>query len=229
MIVIANKNIPEHAFEQLEKYGKVLSFKTNGITYPAISGHPDVFLCLSEKHLVIAPNTPADFKRALTDNQVSYYEGQSEVGNNYPETARYNAVITEHFLIHNLQITDNKIKEVCADKTAIHVNQAYTRCNLFPLKNDSFITSDQGIYKTLITNRLNVLYVKPQGIILPEFKHGFFGGTCGVYKNKIFILGSLSKFPDGRKVKEFLTNADYHIVELYYGPLFDGGSLVFAD
>ncbi len=229
MIIIGNKNIPDQAFKQLGKYGKILPFETNGITYPAISDHPDVFFCSSGKQLIIASNTPEEFKRALTDNQVSYIEGHSEVGNKYPETSRYNAVITEHFLIHNLQITDNKIKEVCADKTAIHVNQAYTRCNLLPLKNDSFITSDKGIYKTLIANRLNVLYVNPQGIILPEFKHGFFGGTCGVYKNQVFILGSLSKFPDGRKVEAFLTDVDYQIVELYDGSLFDGGSMVFAN
>ena len=228
MIIITNNNIPEHAFKQLEKYGRVLPFETSGITYPAIAGHPDVFFCSSGKHLIIAPNTPRKFKRALIDNRETYYEGQSEVGTNYPETAKYNAVVTEHYLIHNLQITDNRIKEMCADRKTIHVNQAYTRCNLLPLNNDSFITSDKGIYLTLNAIKFNVLYVNPGGIILPGFNHGFFGGACGVYKNKIFILGSLNKFPDGRKVEEFLTDTGYQIVELYNGPLFDGGSLMFT-
>lgn len=205
----------------------MLPFETKGITYPAISGHPDVFFCLTDKNLIIAPNTPEDFKKELTDSNVSYLEGQGNIGNNYPETATYNAVVTEKFLIHNLKITDNSIIETCIDKTAIHVNQAYTRCNLLPLKNDSFITSDKGIYETLLTKKLNVLYVNPHGILLPGFSNGFFGGACGVYQHQIFTIGSLRNFTDGEKVTKFIEDLGYQIIELYNGPMYDGGSLIF--
>lgn len=229
MLIISNKNIPEHAIKQLQKYGKVLPFETKGITYPAISGHPDVFLCFTDKRLIIAPNTPGAFRKLLIENNVIFVEGQSKVGNKYPETATYNAVVTKNYLIHNLKITDNKIEEICADKKAIHVNQAYTRCNLLPLKNDSFITSDKGIFHTLSANKLNVLYVNPKGIILSGFNHGFFGGACGIYQNQIFTIGSINKSPDGKKIVPFLKNLDYQIIELYNGQLFDGGSLIFID
>lgn len=229
MIIISSKNIPEKAWEKLKDYGKVLTFETSGTTYPAISCHPDVFLCLSEDQLIIAPNTPGAFMKLLAENNVRFLTGQSEVGSNYPETAIYNAVITKHYLIHNLEITDNSIKEVCVDKIKIHVNQGYTRCNLLPVKNDNFITSDKGIYHELTANKLNVLYVNPKGILLSEFKNGFFGGACGIHQNRIFTIGNLNNLTDSKQVASFLKDAGCQIIELYDGPLFDCGSLIFID
>ncbi len=229
MIIISSKNIPEQALTKLKDYGKVLTFETCEYAYPAISCHPDVFLCFSEEKLIIAPNTPKVFKRLLIENNVRYVEGRLDVGNNYPATAIYNAVITKNYLIHNLEITDHTIKEVCTDKKKIHVNQGYTRCNLLPLQNDNFITSDKGIYNTLIAKKLNVLYVSPQHILLPGYKNGFFGGVCGVYKKHVFIVGNLSILSDSDKVTSFLIKAGHQIIELYNGPLLDCGSLIFID
>ena len=58
-------------------------------------------------------------------------------------------------------------------------------------------------------------------------KHGFFGGACGVHENKVFILGHLDKFKDGDKVRNYLKDLDYKIIELFDGQLFDGGSILF--
>ncbi|MBC8320597.1 MAG: hypothetical protein H8E34_07735 [Bacteroidetes bacterium] len=229
IVIIANKNIPQAALKQIGNYGNVLSFETNGITYPAISSHPDVFFCKVDDTLIIAPNIPSKFRNQLIKIDISFIEGTKKVGYSYPETATYNAVVTEKFLIHNLKITDSSIKELCGDKTAIHVNQAYTRCNLLPLKNDGFITSDLVIHNTLSDVGLNVLYVNPKDIILPGFDNGFFGGACGVNNNKIFVIGSLRKFNDANNVVAYLKEAKYEIIELYDGSLFDGGSLIFLD
>jgi len=229
MKIISSINIPPNAISKLKNHGIFIPFETKGITYSTISNHPDVFLCNFSDKIIIAPNTPSSFKKSLTDNKVIFTEGQCLVGNNYPETASYNAVVTDKYIIHNLKITDNAILKYNSDKQSIHVNQAYTRCNLLPLKNDSFITSDKGIYNTLVLKKLNVLFVNPAGIILPDYNYGFFGGACGVYHDNIFIVGSLSKFNDGEKVRGFLRNMNYNIIELYDGELFDCGSLIFVD
>lgn len=227
MIIISNKNIPGQALEKLKDIGKVLTFETSDITYPAISCHPDVFLCMSDDKLIIAPNTPEIFKSELNQNNVQFVEGQSNVGSKYPKSAIYNAVITQDYLIHNIEITDSSIKESCVSKKKIHVEQGYTRCNLLPLNNDNFITSDEGIYKTLTANNLNVLYINPQEILLPGFKNGFFGGACGVHQNRIFTLGSLNKLADSKQIDTFLKENRSECIELYDGPLFDCGSLIF--
>jgi len=72
-----------------------------------------------------------------------------------------------------------------------------------------------------------VLYVSPESILLEGFPHGFFGGCCGVWEDKVFVNGSLSLHPDGEKIREFLVSLGYEIVELNEGPLTDVGSIFF--
>ncbi len=228
MLIIADKRVPEKAKQSLKLYGDIIFLETESITYQAISGHPDIFFCNTGKGLVVAPNLPDGIKQQMKESGLHFTEGNFAVGLKYPLTAQYNAVVTDNFLIHNLKNTDKKILDLTVDLVKIDVRQAYTRCNLLPLNENSFITSDKGIEKTLLKEGLDVLYVSPAGIELPGFDNGFFGGACGVYDGKVFILGSLSKFGEGDKVRAFINDRKMEIVELYEGGLFDGGSILFV-
>jgi hypothetical protein len=75
---------------------------------------------------------------------------------------------------------------------------------------------------------LNILYVAPAGIKLEGFPHGFFGGCCGVWEDKVFLNGSLLHYPEGEKVRQYLKDLGYGIVELSDGPLLDVGSILFV-
>jgi hypothetical protein len=227
MTIIADKRIPETAKIKLTAYGRLILLETKGITYDAISGHPDIFFCKINDQLIIAPNLHESYKKELLDLNIPIIEGEENVGNKYPESAKYNVVTTNKFLMHNFRYTDSAITNHSDDLDLIHLNQGYSRCNLLPLKNNGFITSDEGIKRVLLNYKLNVLYVNPEDIQLPGFKHGFFGGACGVMGNSIFILGSLNKFKDGEKVKAFCQSLNYEIIELFDGPLLDAGSILF--
>lgn len=224
--IIVNRDIPIEAISNLRKYGDILKFSSSGITYSAISNHPDIFIFQTNDGLIIAPNTPMKFKKELDGCEIAYTEGKTKVGDKYPHTSPYNAVVSRSYLIHNLNHTDPLIREYCSDKKSIHVNQAYTRCNLLPLNNDKFITSDKGIYNILSNNDIEVFYFNPESIILPEFTNGFFGGACGFYDNEIITIGNISDHhKDGNSLSEYLTQNSIAINELYAGPLFDGGSI----
>jgi hypothetical protein len=225
MLILADKRIPKQALVHLKKHGEALEFETSTITYQAISGHPDIFFCQTENELVVAPNLPENMKQKLVQSAISFREGKGRVGSKYPQTAAYNCVVTEKFLIHNTALTDGEIINKLGGHEKIDVKQGYTRCNLLALKNDRFITSDKGIKSALKHRGLEVLFVNPKGILLPGFTHGFFGGTCGILQDKVFFIGNLSHFPEGEKVRQFLSS--YEIIELYDGPLVDGGSLIF--
>lgn len=225
-MIIADQRIPQQAKEQLLLLSDVVFFESNAITYPAVSGHPDIFFCKANHNLIVAPNLPEKFKEEFKKRNLTFLEGEKPVGKEYPATAIYNAVITENFLIHNLKYTDNTILEASRNLEMINVNQAYTRCNLLALPGDKFITSDRGIEKTLKRKNLKVLFVSPEEIILPGFEHGFFGGSCGFYDGKLFILGNLDHFSPGKVLQNFLDKAKIDVVELYDGPLFDGGSIL---
>ena len=226
MIIIDHK-LPRQAKRKLSEFGEIMEFHSNGITYDAISGHPDIFFCRAAEAMIVAPNTPEKYIGILKKRKIPFSFGEKEVDIQYPGNASFNAVITEKYFIHNLNISDPVIKGSLESHEYVHVNQGYTRCSLLALKNNHFITSDTGIYNTLNDKRIDVIQVNPEGIKIQGLKHGFFGGACGIYNDKVFIIGSLDHFQEGEKVRDFIEKLEYEIIELYDGPLFDGGSIMF--
>jgi hypothetical protein len=229
MWIIVDHRIPQVAKESLSKFGKLLEFESHNIVYDTISGHPDVFLFQADKQLIIAPNTPIEFVKRLTVNKIEYSIGTASLGMNYPETVMYNAVVTDKHLIHNLKATDISILENCRNKIHVHSKQAYTRCNLIALDNINYLTSDKGIERKLKEIDLNVLFVDTVGILLQGSLYGFFGGCCGVFDRKLFIIGNLEYHSAKEEIKRFVKNAGFTIIELYDGPLHDGGGIFFVN
>lgn len=229
MLIIIDKKIPDPAKEKLASFGTLLELETQGITYEAISGHPDIFFHQSPRHLFVAPNLPAHYIEMLQQEDIDFIPGEQAVGKQYPASSAFNAVSTENLLIHNFRNTDASITRLLENTQLIHVDQGYTRCNLLAFDDQHFITSDEGIAGVLERYDKTCLKVKPEGIILEGFEHGFWGGCCGIYHNKVFILGTLANHPDRQEIEDFITARGHYIIELYDGPLFDGGSIIFLE
>lgn len=227
MWIIVDKSIPQPAKEELRTYGDLIELESRNIVYDAISGHPDIFLCQTGNKLIIAPNTPVEFVNKLKEYSIDFCYGILSLGMKYPDTARYNAVVTDSFIIHNHKVTDPSIIEYCQNRRQIYINQAYSRCNLIALGESHFITSDKGIESALSCLTADVLYVAPDDIELQGFSNGFFGGCCGAVDKKLFIIGSLKYFSANDNIYGFVKNAGYSIFELYDGPLVDGGGIFF--
>ncbi len=225
MLIIVDKKMPGKAREALSKYGEVVELATKNICYEAVSGHPDIFLFQTPGKLIVAPNLPEYYKSVLEKNNIKYIEGNSPVGKKYPATAHYNALFTKHGILFNSKVADVAIKSL--DNKFIHCNQAYVRCNAIEA-GKYILTSDKGIEKTLLNMSLAVLYVNPEKIVLPGHKYGFFGGCCGIRKNKFFVCGSLKYLDDGQKVNNILYGEGFEIIELYDGQLFDVGGIFFV-
>lgn len=225
-LIIIEHRLTQKAKSRLSEFGKLIEVRTKGIVYDAISGHPDIFICQAGSELLIAPNTPANVKKALEDNGIRFFTGEETVGAAYPETSHYNAVVTDRNIIHNFRFTDLGIVNTFDNHELIHVNQGYCRCNTLPLNNDHFITSDQGISTVLTRHGFDVLYVPPEGIELTGYPNGFFGGCCGIYQDKVFINGNLDLFVEGEKVRKYLSNLNFEIIELDDAPLMDCGSII---
>lgn len=227
MWIIIDKRIPENSKNILSKYGEIIEFESKGVVYDSISGHPDVFMCQLNNRLIIAPNTPEKFIAQLKDRKIDFEFGVNPLGDKYPKTAVYNALITNKYLIHNTTITDKSILNNCKEKTIIHSNQAYTRCNLISLDDNSFITSDKGIEKALNKHQFSVLYFNPKRIYLQGFNNGFIGGCCGIINKTLFINGSLEHYSGENNVRKFITSSGFFIIELYTGILYDSGGIFF--
>ena len=80
--------------------------------------------------------------------------------------------------------------------------------------NNTIITSDIGIYKTLLKEKINVKLVTTDGILLNGYKNGFIGGTCGFISNdKLLCYGDVTKYKDYDIIKKI---ADIENVELIF-------------
>jgi hypothetical protein len=228
MLIFHNHDLPQQAKSALGFYGETVDFAAPGLVYESVFGHPDLFFIQVGNDLIVSPNIPQKYLQLLGEKKISYLPGRSLVGFRYPDSAKYNAVVTKKYFIHNLKVSDPLLLEQTQGLERIHVNQGYTRCNLLALGDTYFLTSDKGIYDTLQREGFHVLFVKPTGIELPGFSHGFFGGACGLWDNLVFISGSLIYHSQGEIIRQFIGAAGYSVIELYDGPLFDGGSILFV-
>jgi len=226
MLIIADARFPERVLKNLERYGEVLPFASQGIVYNSISGHPDIFLCQTPNALVAAPNTPAEIFNQIVKSGTIVATGQQPVGASYPASAIYNAFSGSGMLVHSKDLTDPVILENSEGLKKIDVKQGYTRCNLVKA-GGLFITSDRSIEKALQKAGKDTFFVDPGYIHLPDQKHGFFGGCTGVHQNQFFLAGSISYLPEGPALKKNLEKREIDLVELYNGPLWDGGSIYF--
>ncbi len=237
MLIIIDKKIADKAGQKLIREMEILTgeetvlleLETHDLVYPAISGHPDIFFCSSANQLIIAPNLPSRYSARLEAHGITYTQGLMPVGEGPHPSAyiHYNAALGNRHLVHRLEYTDPLILESHPHLKKIPVKQGYSRCNLLFLNDDRYITSDRGIDEALRKNELDGIFVSPEGIVLPGFTNGFIGGTMGVLENRVFILGSLRHYPCGELIKNYLDRLHYKVVELFDGPLFDGGSILF--
>lgn len=226
MLIFIDHRSSKRAKEKLSKFGSVIEFITYNIVEDYICGHPDLFICKTPTKLITAPNLPEKYFSILDNHNIQYNIGSSPVTKNYPNCAIYNCVINEKFKIHKNNISDISLNSL--DQIPIEVKQGMTRCSLLSLDSQNYITSDQGITNILTSKGLNVCYVNPKEIKLPGKEYGLIGGTAGVNDGKVFFNGSLEKFSEGEKIKRFIGDCGFQIIELDDSPLYDGGGILFV-
>lgn len=229
MLAILDYRSSDQAVKKLENFAEVLLFNTQDLVMPQLDGHPDIFIFQDADHLVLATNTPAYVTDKFRKNGVAFIYGESKVNPENDSSTSYNCVSTSSHFIHNLNKTDPVVKKLKQHKKQLHTQQAFTRCSLTALSSGRFITSDKNIEKVLMRDGLEVLYVNPGSIVLPGFRHGLFGGTNGIYEERIFFNGNLDHSdPDGQ-IRNFIEASGMEIIQLHEGPLFDGGSIFFLE
>ncbi|GAB1404558.1 hypothetical protein MASR1M74_17370 [Lentimicrobium sp.] len=228
-LIITDKRLPLPAKNALHTLGKTLFLQSSTMVYKSIGGHPDIFMCADHEKVVVAPGLPDEIKATIEQHRIRLFTGQANPDRTYPDSARYNAVVTEDYIIHHLKITDPIILSTFPGRKHIHVNQGYTRCNLLALSHSHFLTSDRGIEKALQAEGKRVLYVDPQPVRLPGQKHGFFPGCCGIIDKTVLVAGSLAYHHEKAAIVTFIQESGMEIHELYKGVLTDvGGIFVFG-
>jgi len=223
MLIIIDKRLPENAKFKLSTYGNIYELETFDVVYDAISGHPDIFVFQHNNKLTIAPQTPLSLVQLLQEHNIPFSYGNKQLGNKYPLTTAYNVSYGDGVFIGNNIHCDNSIIEQAKNKQWVQSKQAYARCNTLIINSNSVISSDISLKKAFPDG----LYIAPQEIKLPGFEYGFIGGCLGIYEKNIYVIGSLQCHKQGEQIHDYCINLGYNIIELYDGPLIDGGGIFF--
>ena len=170
--------------------------------------HADLgIVIVSCKKAVCPPETCAYYRKALSPYGFEIFQGKSHLGSNYPQDSAYNVGIVGNKCFLNKNVCDDYLYEILIreDYEIINVRQGYTKCSICPIDENSFITGDISIAKKGIDSGLDVLLISNEGITLPGFSNGFWGGTCGLGAgDELLINGDIDTFPDADKVISFL-------------------------
>ncbi len=229
MFAIIDARSSKQVINNLKEYvTDVCTFQTNGITANSISGHPDIYLYQDMNHLVVAPNAPVNLFGFLDGHNTTYVKGEREVGHELYNSVQYNCLSTSAFLFHKSGYTEPTILDINKKKEFIHLSQAYTRCSLVHLCENYYITSDRGIEKVLLKKGLSCFYFNPEQIIIRGHNNGFIGGAVGIWGKKIFFNGNIELHSDGQRLREYLIDHDFDVVNLSDEYLYDGGCIFFV-
>lgn len=226
MLFIVDAGMPAEAQHKLRSFGEVIPFATRGITYEAISGHPDIFFCPTPAGLVVASNLPEIYLNELRQRSIPFLIGENPVGKHYPSSAPYNALAAPNLLIHNTGCTDPSVLNQYTSEGIIHVNQGYTRCSLIQLATEFFVTCDQGIANTLGKHEIEAAFIPSGEVRLAGYPYGFLGGACGIALKYWFICGNLKHSAHENAFRQVAEISGTQIIELYDGPLTDVGTIL---
>lgn len=197
--------------------------------YNAIKGHVDIqlnILSKIEKKVIVQKDINDSFKKELTNNNINFIESKNSLGEKYPSNIALNSLILDNYFIHNLNFSDENLLESQKNKTLVNVKQGYTKCSSLVVNNNSIITSDKGIYNSLLKYNFDILLLPPGDIILDGLDYGFIGGTGGLISpSTMAFFGSLEKYAYGEEVKKFLKKHNVNPIYLSNSKLYDRGSL----
>jgi len=200
--------------------------------YDSISTHPDIIITKFHDILVIEPNVIEKiFLQIHGDKELVskfFIKGENTVGDKYPHNIGYNSVVSGNKFIHNLKYTDSvvlrEVEKRNLDK--INIKQGYSRCSMVSVDEETFITSDKGIFKTLLSFGIDALLIGEHGVKLKGKPYGFLGGASGTVENNIVFFGDLSKHPDFLEISEFIKKRGKNLIYFNDVPLEDIGSII---
>ncbi|MBQ5562398.1 MAG: hypothetical protein IIT39_03330 [Clostridia bacterium] len=112
-------------------------------------------------------------------------------------------------------------------KRILHTNQSYAKCSCAVVGENAIITSDEGIYRVCIENKIDVLKISVGDIQLDGYDYGFIGGCCGfVDKNTLVFSGNVKLHKNYEDIKAFAGNYNVDVVSLSGEMLYDIGGIL---
>ena len=224
--VLIAQNAPKGVIDGLKKinilplFGGKIDYKID-----AVSNHIDTQIAhIGDNKFVVSPHLFNHYSFVLPD--AFLIKGESVLCGTYPDDAAYNVASIGKYLIHNLKYTDKIILSE-TKKEKIQVSQGYSKCSICIVDENSVITEDAGIARTLERHNIDVLKISAGDILLPDLEYGFLGGASGkLSKNILAFAGDITSHRDYRRIRDFCLKRNVEPVSLCDGKLTDIGSII---
>lgn len=194
-----------------------------------IRRHADLGLCpIGGSEIVCPPDSYAYYTEALSPYGFSIICGGQRLNGSYPEDTAYNVVVAGNFALLNPKACDGTLLKLIENRFEIlPVKQGYAKCSVCPISENAIISADAGICRIAERYGLEALKISNDGVELPPYGNGFFGGATGmVSKDVLAVNGCLAKMRSGTEILNFLKNHSVKPLEMNSFAPFDTGSLI---
>ncbi len=233
MAVIVDCNADAKIFSALKKLN-INCYKSASIDelYLPINTHSDMQIhFVDEKNAVVAPLL-YDYYQSILPKTISLYPGKNNPEGTYPFDCAYNVAKVGKRLVGNLSYTDPVIIDFYKNLgyDLINTKQGYTKCNLCIVDDNSVITEDEGLRKTLTDAGVSVLKVPVGAVGLKGFPYGFIGGCSGFLdKKQLAFFGDILSTEYGMDIFDFVKSRNVDIICLSQTKPEDYGSLLYFE
>lgn len=227
MKIIIDSRMRNEEKEYLKKYGELIEIECQDCVYDEISAHPDIFFCKINGQIFQAPNLKLE-------KQLKTQKGSSSVGKQYPDDVKYNICQIGKKIIHNFKYTDHLVNEYInsVELEKINIKQGYAKCSIAVTSENSCITSDEGIYKTLQKEKIDVLLLRDEIVHLQDKNKnitnmsGFIGGSSCIIDNKFILFGDSNKLNSKSKLVDFLNKQKLELIDFKNLEIIDYGGVI---
>lgn len=233
--IIIDKRMRQIEKEKIKELGyELIEINKSNKVYEEISSHVDIFVCKTEKNIIIEPSQFNNIKDKLQDKNEQLIKGNDEIERKYPYDIKYNVCTIGKKAFHNFEYTDSKLKEELIKQgyELINTTQGYTNCSIAVIDDNSAIVTDKGLFKILKKHNIDVLYLEYEPDIkllnTEEYsnRNGFIGGAISRLGDKIIIFGDLSKIDINEEIKEFINKKGLQIIDFKGIDVIDYGGIV---
>ena len=227
--VIVDYRIGEESINELNRLGiKALKSCQIPSLYDAVCGHPDMQIHhFGGNRFVCAPEAFEHYTKLLPDADI--IKGSKPLTAAYPDDICYNAAAFGNYLICNTVSTTIEISSEYQRRgqTILNVKQGYSKCSICVVNDNAIITADEGIYKTALENKIDVLKISEGFISLKNMSYGFIGGATGlIAHDALAVNGDIKTHINSADIISFCKNHGVEVVSLKKGEIEDIGSIL---
>lgn len=229
MNFIIDRTMPDVMVNNLEKIGNVYKSAVINAVDEGIASHPDLQIHFLTQTMAICGKSVFDYYRSILPHNIELYAGKTDIGDTYPQICAYNIARVGEFVICNLKYAEKSIIDFYKrqGKKIINVKQGYTKCNICPISDNTFITEDMGIHNAVQNIcGINSVILNTGSVALKGFDYGFIGGATGFVENKVLFCGSLSENPYKEEILLSINKCGAEYFELSNDKLYDYGSII---